>query len=283
MDYTLNKIVAIPNWSFFDPDLCQVARKTVAELKIFVHYFKGDIDHERTVTAFSGDQDMVFKGMDRLCEVLLPKIDLKYQQGVHPRIGALDVAPFVLIEGSESELVSATQTWAESFSLRFRVPTHLYEKAAREGNEYRLPYLRGQMGELEKLPDFGSLEHEQWGTTIVGVRDFLLAANLNLASQDISAVKQVAKKLRYQRDSGNQALAGVRALGFRLISREITQLSLNFTIPDATTFDAAFEIAEALLAEQTIFVIETELIGVIRSKDVLGARHLTIEPSQVVN
>ncbi len=278
----MNKVVAIPNWSFFDSDLCQEARKTVAELGLSIHYFKGDIDHERTVTAFSGDQDTVFKGMDRLCEVLLPKIDLKFQQGVHPRIGALDVAPFVLIEGLESDLISATQTWSESFSLRFRVPTHLYEKAARKGSEYRLPYLRGQMGELEKLPDFGSLEHEQWGTTIVGVRDFLLAANLNLASDNITAVKDVAKRLRYQRDCGNQALSGVRALGFKLSSQGITQLSLNFTNLDATTFDSAFEIAEALLAEQTIFVIETELIGVIRSKDVQGARHLTIEPSQVV-
>ncbi|MEI8283287.1 MAG: hypothetical protein WCG75_12840, partial [Armatimonadota bacterium] len=159
----MNKVVAIPNWSFFDSELCQEARKTAAELGLSIHYFKGDIDHERTVTAFSGDQDTVFRGMDQLCEVLLPKIDLKFQQGVHPRIGALDVAPFVLIAGSETDLVSATQTWAEQFSLRFRVPTHLYEKAAQKGSEYRLPYLRGQMGELEKLPDFGSLEHEQWG------------------------------------------------------------------------------------------------------------------------
>ena len=283
MDNPLNKVIAIPNWSFFDPDLCQKGRNTVAETGLKIHYFKGDIDHERTVTAFSGDQDAVFKAMDRLCEVLLPQIDLKFQQGVHPRVGALDVAPFVLLEGSELDLISATRTWAYSFSMRFRVPTHLYERAARQGNEYRLPYLRGQMGELEKLPDFGSLEHEKWGTTIVGVRSFLLAANLNLATGNIIEVREVAKELRAQRDNGNQALAGVRALGFKLNSRGITQLSLNFTNPDETTFDAAFEIAESLLAQKAIFVIETELIGVIRSKDVPGARHLTIEPSQVVS
>ena len=283
MDHPLNRILAVPNWSFFDPELCQKARDAIAELGLKGHYFKGDFDHERTVTAFSGNQDTVIEGMDRLCEVILPRTDLKFQQGVHPRIGALDVVPFVLLDGSEIDLVKASATWAESFSLRYRVPTHLYEKAARAGAEYRLPFLRGQMGEIEKLPDFGSLEHEQWGTTIVGVRNFLLAANLNIAQNNIQSVKEVARELRFQRERGNAALAGVRALGFELRSRDITQLSLNFTDPDFTSFDAVFEIAEKLLSEHGLFVTETELIGVIRSQDVLGATHLTLDPSQVVH
>ena len=278
----MNRIVAVPNWSFFDPIRCDQARSLVIGLGLTPHYFRGDIDHQRTVTAFSGQQNEVFESLASLAKVLLPLIDLRLSRGVHPRVGALDVAPFVLIEGSESVLIEATVKWAAEFSESFDIPVHLYEKAAREGQEYRLPYLRGQVGELEQLPDFGSLKNPRWGKTIVGVRDFLLAANLNLASDDLIGVRQVAKEMRLMRERGRAELNGVRALGFELNSRGMTQLSLNFTDPDSTTFDVVYEIASQLLAEVPIYVAETELIGVIRERDLAGATQLTIDPSQVV-
>jgi hypothetical protein len=283
MGHSLNRILAVPNWSFYNPALCEVGRRILEASNVKVHYCKGDFDHQRTVTAFSGSQSDVFHGLSSLTATFLPEIDLSIQQGVHPRVGALDVAPFVLLEGSESQLIDVVIAWSDSFSRQFEVPIHLYEKAAKIGNEYRLPHLRGQVGSLEQLPDFGSLGHPQWGTSVVGVRDFLLAANLNLASDEIASVRAVAKEMRFQRDQGRPELLGVRALGFELKSRNMTQLSLNFTNPDATTFDAVFEIASELLVDEPIFVAETELIGVIRPKDLEGATHLTYDPSQVVS
>ena len=281
MDYSLNRIVAIPNWSFYDPDLCEEARSLVAERGLTVHYAKGDIDHQRTVTAFSGTQSDVFDALDALADFLLPYIDLQVQKGVHPRVGGLDVAPFVLLEGYEPELIEGVTIWALKFSNRFDVPVHLYEKAAKPGREHRLPYLRGQVGNLDLAPDFGHYLHPKWGKTIVGVRDFLLAANLNLLISDIATIKSVAQEIRFQRDHGHLALQGVRALAFELKSQGMTQLSLNLTDPNATTFDGVFAIAEDLLDGLEIF-IETELIGVIRERDVAGAQHLTFDPSQVV-
>lgn len=282
MDTALNRILAVPNWSFFDPSLCEVARGILVAEPVQIHYCQGDVDHQRTVIAFSGEQDDVFQSMDNLAEHLLPMIDMQVQNGVHPRIGALDVAPFVLLEGSELGLIKETTRWASDLSSRFELPVHLYEKAARVSQESRLPYLRGQMGKLEKLPDFGSLATQKWGTTIVGVRDFLLAANLNTVEGGIQAVRQVAKELRFQRDRGRSELQGIRALAFELKSRQMNQLSLNFTNPDATTLDAVFEIASDLLIEEPIFVAETELIGVIRERDLAGATQLSYDPSQVV-
>ena len=282
MGHSLNRILAVPNWSFFDPQLCLGVRDILAGLPLQIHYVQGDVDHQRTVTAFSGRQDDVFEAMNLVAIHLLPNINLEFQRGVHPRVGALDVAPFVLLDGFERELISATNQWAADFSFRFEIPVHLYEKSASPGMEHRLPYLRGQVGHTEQLPDFGSLEHRQFGTTIVGVRDFLLAANLNLATDDIKAVRATAKELRFQRDRGRTELIGLRALGFELKSRNMTQLSLNFTNPDATTFDAVFGIASDLLIEEPIFVAETELIGVIRERDLAGATQLSYDPSQVV-
>ena len=279
----MNQIVAIPNWSFFDPDLCSEIHRELLDLGLSVQYVQGDVDHLRTVTAFSGTQAEVFKAMNSLVAIILPKIDIRRETGVHPRVGGLDVAPFVLLEGLESELIEETRAWAEQFSLAFSVPVHLYEKAALADRENRLPYLRGQMGELAKLPDFGSLDHPRWGTAVVGVRDFLLAANLNFNPvADIRDVRAVAQEIRFQREHNNPALKGVRALAFELKSQGLVQLSLNLTEPNSTTFDQVYEFAMEMLADESPFLIDTELIGVIRERDVAGARHLTFDSSQVV-
>ena len=279
----MNQVVAIPNWSFYDPDLCDEIRRELLGLELTVHYVQGDIDHFRTVTAFSGTQAKVFMAMDSLCKLILPKIDISRKTGVHPRVGALDVAPFVLLEGSESDLIAVTRTWAEQFSLAFGVPVHLYEKAALPDRENRLPFLRGQMGELAKLPDCGSLDHPRWGTAVVGVRDFLLAANLNFNPvADIRDVRAAAQEIRFQREHNHPALKGVRALAFELKSQGLVQLSLNFTEPNSTTFDRVYKFAMEMLADESPFLIDTELIGVIRERDVAGAKHLTFDPSQVI-
>ncbi len=279
----MNRIVAVPNWSFYSSDLASRAQELLLSLGVRVHYCQGDIDHQRTVTAFSGLQAEVFGAARELARLLLPEIDLQLQHGVHPRVGALDVMPFVLLDGSEAALVASCREWAASYSSEFGIPVYLYEKAAFEGRESSLPVLRGQLGPVGQSYDFGTYPHPRWGASIVGVRDFLLAANLNLATNDLSVVRAAAKAIRTARDAGHPSLIGVRALGFELASRDATQLSLNFTRPNDVTFDGVFEFAADWLTEHGVAIEDTELIGVIRRRDVSGATRLHIDPAQIVD
>jgi glutamate formiminotransferase len=282
VDYALNRILAVPNWSFFDPGLCAKVRSLLGTLNLDIHYVKGDIDHQRTVIAFSGKQDDVFAGMSNLAELLLPSINIAIQNGVHPRVGALDVAPFVILEGYEFDLIEGTRTWASNYSRTFDVSVRLYEKSAEKGNEWRLPYLRGQVGELTQKNDFESEGQTKWGTTIIGVRDFLIAANINLATNNMAVAKRVATEIRQMREQCHPEFVGVRALGFALESRRASQLSLNFTEPDITSFDPVFCFAKERFEALGVGILDSELIGVIRERDLSGTTNLTIDPSQVV-
>ncbi len=279
----MSRVVAVPNWSLYDPSLCDRARQLLESRGLRVHYCQGDVDHQRSVTAFSGADSDVFESALALAELILPNIDLQLQKGVHPRVGALDVMPFVLLEGNEEQLIADTVRWAEEFSSRFDLPVHLYEKAARPGMESRLPYLRGQFGPVEKQPDFAGQPNLRWGTSIVGVRDFLLAANINLSTPDVRVARLLAKEIRTLRENGVPAFAGVRALGFPLASRSMSQLSLNFTLPNQTRFDDVYEFVSSRSGELGLRHLETELIGVIRQADAAKARHLKFESSQLVD
>ncbi|MBS1726607.1 MAG: hypothetical protein JST51_07785 [Armatimonadetes bacterium] len=276
----LNRIVAVPNWSFCDGELAEQAQRLLSDRGLTVHYCQGDADHHRTVIAFSGDQPDVLSAATELGRLILPHIDLHVRSGVHPRVGALDVMPFVLLDGDESILITDCRGWAQAFSDEFEVPVHLYEKAALPGREHRLPYLRGQVAgppiELNRPV------HPKWGVSVVGVRDFLLAANIDVATTELGLVRRAAKRIRDERDAGVDALRGVRALGFELRSRGMTQLSLNLTEPDQTSFDEVYAYCLAALDDFGATIVGTELIGVIRERDLPGAKRLQIDPRQVV-
>ncbi len=270
------RVLTVPNWSFFDPALCDSAVSESCS-QVSVHYAQGDADHVRTVTAFSGDVLDVFSALDQLCDRILPAIDLGVG-GVHPFVGALDVVPFVILEGSEAELVGLCREWVARFSSRFDIPVHLYERAAFPGQERRLPVLRGQLGVVEKGFDFGSFPHPRWGYSVVGVRDFLLAVNFNFASGELATARRLAKDIRGSRESGEARFAGVRALAFGLEKQQFAQLSLNMTMPDRTSLDEVC----AWVASQRDAEFEVELIGVIRDVDLPKATRLWPMPSQIV-
>lgn len=270
------KILAVPNWSFFDPELCFTGVRRSCS-NVFVHYAKGDEDHGRTVTAFSGDSEKVFEAMKSLCLEFLPSIDLTLG-GVHPFSGALDVAPFVLLDGSEAELIAEVRTWAEAFNDEFSIPVHLYEKAAFPGKEVRLPVLRGQFGPTSIPFDFGVEVHRTWGYSAIGVRDFLLAVNLNFSQACLGTVRRVAKEIRLLREAGDPIFAGVRSLAFDLKVQQFAQLSLNMTLPDHTRFDDLCLWVTAQMGDP----YETELIGVIRDVDLPKSTRLSPKPEQIV-
>jgi glutamate formiminotransferase len=278
------RILTVPNWSLADPGLLAQMR-ALAELGgVNIHYWQGDVDHRRAVTAFSGDSNAVFSTLLTLAEKVKAKIDLSRHHGVHPRIGFLDVVPFLPLEGDRDWLVEMTHVWAKTYARDLGVPVYLYEHSAQEGRPKTLPEYRSKAFVADPLrPDFGGLPWPvSFGATVVGVRDPLLAVNVNLATKDVEVAKSIARDIRDGRKSGDARFVGVRALGFALDSVGLVQVSMNMTAPGETSFDEVCAFIEHAANARGVQLAGTELIGVIRREDVDRASLLTIDPAQIV-
>jgi glutamate formiminotransferase len=287
------RLLTVPNWSFGrSRSLFGAFQDLLEAAPVTVHFCAGDVDHNRTVTAFSGEADEVRDALLGLAERALDRIDLNRHMGVHPRIGALDVCPFVLPPGASSPAdVSAARAFVEevgaALAERFDLPVFLYEKSERGRHEADLPSLRkGGFGGLlgrELKPDFGpAAAHPRLGVTVIGLRDFLIACNVNLKSDDVTAARTIAGEIRRLRREGDERFLGVRALGFPLPSRKQSQVSLNVTLPDLTDVDPVVDFVTGKAAKAGIAVAETELIGVIRRQDLPGAGRLPVRDAQII-
>ncbi len=280
------RVLTVPNWSFGrDRDL--LARFAEVLSGLTVHYLQSDVDHNRTVSAFSGESEPVFKRLEQLCELAFERIDLNKHIGVHPRLGALDVCPFVAY-GALGKLPKEVESFAAKIAGRFELPVFLYEKSERGRHEADLPSLRkgGFGGLIGKAlnPDFGpALAHPRLGVSVVGIRDSLIAMNVNFSGEDATVAKAVAREIREQRSSGDERFLGVRALGFSLATAGLSQVSLNLTLPDLTPVDPIVEWIMAEGASRGAQFASTELIGVIRERDLDTATRLLIKDAQIVD
>lgn len=284
------RLLTVPNWSFGrDTELLRRCKSILDSApRLEVHYAAGDIDHNRTVTAFTGDSNIVFETLLALADTILQRIDLNRHVGVHPRIGALDVCPFVIYEQEDLDWAKVeVQHFAHQFAETFEVPVFLYEQSEQGRHESDLPTLRkGGFGGLHNKvlnPDYGPpTAHPRWGVTIMGVRSFLIAMNVNLRTTDVAIAKSIAREIRNLRSEGDERFLGVRALGFPLASQQLSQVSLNLTLPDITPVDPIIEWIEHRAYKAGILVENSELIGVIRQKDLSKSSKLPIDPRQVV-
>lgn len=254
----MKPVLAVPNWSIAEPPSPPVVAAGAR-----LHYAAGDSDHGRTVTAWSGSTLAVQKSILETARAWLPTIDLQHQCGVHPRIGALDVCPFV---GDVN-----VEAFAAEFSQEFGIPVTLYEQSA---GGRPLPDVRRGLFP----PQFGAaVPHPQWGTTVMGRRGPLVALNANFPAADATRAKRIAREIRDRRDAGDPAWRGVRALGFYLVSRGLAQVSLNLTRPLETPPDDVLAAIAAMVGTE----IEPELIGVIDERVVPRATRLHIDPAQI--
>lgn len=290
------RVLAVPNWSFGRSKL--LVRKFEEILQahdLTIHFLEGDIDHNRTVSAFSGSPDALLVAIDAMAAEAFEAIDLNHHIGVHPRIGALDVCPLVPLVGRNEDRQAVVQTalaLAERIGAliggKYGVPVFLYEHSARSGRESTLPALRkgGFGGLLERTlhPDFGPEHaHPRLGVSVVGVRDFLIALNCNLADEQPHVAQGLAKRIRDLRASGDQRFLGVRALGFPLASRSISQVSLNLTLPDLSPIDPIIQWVQDQAYAQRVGFAGVELIGVIRRKDLEHATKVYPRNQQVID
>lgn len=232
--------------------------------------YTSDPDHNRMVVTAAGEPEALKNAVVEAAGAAVKRIDLRTQKGRHPRMGAVDVIPFVPIKGMDlSEADEIARKAGALIGERYGVPVFLYEKSATRKNRENLADIRrGQFeGLFEKMkdkalwtPDFGPHRpHESAGATAVGARLPLIAYNIFLNTDDVEIAKKIAGKIR-ERDGG---LPGVKALGLFLESKGLAQVSMNLVDYHKTgiyeAFAAVKQEAEALGAG----VLESELIGLV--------------------
>ena len=232
-----------------------------------------DPDHNRSVITFAGELQPVAEATFRGIEQAVALIDLNRQAGVHPRIGAADVVPFVPVANVTMEdCVGLAVQLGERVWRELRVPVYFYEAAARRPDRVNLANIRrGRFEKLRdevrinpaRLPDFGEAAlHPTAGACVIGARKFLIAFNINLATTDIEIARKIASQIRYS--SGG--LPSVKALGLYLTSRGHAQVSINLTDFEVTPLCAVFEAARVEAEGCGVRISGVELIGLIPRK-----------------
>lgn len=286
-------VLTIPQWSLGrDRVLTSSVEDLIRGAGVSFHYCRSDVDLNRTVTAFSGSPTTVVETLFELCALYFDRIDLNRHVGAFPRIGALDVCPFVEVGrgdwvGGKEALLSVAREFGERLATAYDLPVFLYERSEGERSESELAEIRlggfgGLMGK-QLSPDFGPAQvHPRLGVTYAGVRDFVIALQFTFADADSRIAKRLAGSVRRLRQEGDERFLGVRALGTYLPSRRRGLVSLNLTLPDLTPVDPIVD----FLNHQTRKMYRTpspvHLVGTIRERDVPGATKLAIAAEQVV-
>ena len=234
---------------------------------------ESDADHNRSVLTFVGPPAAVAEAALRSAAKAVSLIDLTKHQGAHPRIGAVDVVPFIPIEGvTLEECVRLAERVGSEIWSRLRVPVYFYEAAARRPERVNLENIRrGQFEALvkemgvvaERAPDLGdAVCHPTAGAVVVGARKFLIAYNVNLGTPDVSIAKRIAKTIRFS--SGGFRF--VKSMGVTLASRNLAQVSINLTDFEQTPMHLVYETVRREAERYGVPVVGSEIVGLIPRK-----------------
>jgi glutamate formiminotransferase len=236
-----------------------------------------DASHNRSVITLAGDAASLERAVLTLVERAVADIDLRRHQGEHPRMGAVDVVPFVPIEGvTMAECVALAKRTGAAVAERFNVPVFLYEEAASRPERRNLEDVRrgefeglaAKMATPEWAPDFGpSSPHPSAGAMAIGARMPLIAFNVNLGTDRLDVAKKIASAIRLS--SGG--LRFVKAMGLPLADRGVVQVSMNLTNHEKTPIFRAFELVKREAARYGVPVIESEIVGLVPSAALVSA------------
>jgi glutamate formiminotransferase len=235
-----------------------------------------DPDHNRSVLTLAGEPEGLHRALLALYAAALAEVDLTRHAGVHPRVGAVDVTPFVPLGDTPMRAaVAAAERLAAEVARRFDLPVYLYERAARREERTRLADIRrgGLEGLADRIadpawvPDFGPARvHPTAGATVIGARFFLIAFNAVLATGDVTVARAIARRVR---ESGG-GLPAVRAMGVYLASRGLSQVSMNLVDYRRTPVLRALRRVEEEAAALGTRVVESEVVGLVPAEAVLG-------------
>ena len=266
-------IECVPNLSEGrDPERIRLLTEAVANVAgAAVLHVTSDADHHRSVVTFAGTAEATAQAAFELARKAVELIDLNRHTGVHPRLGALDVLPFVPLEGSSlTDCVRLAHAVGERIWRDLGVPVYFYESAALRPERKRLEEVRRggfegirqalADGDMTRTPDLGKAQlHPSAGAIIVGARPLLIAYNINLRTSDVGVAKEIARKVR----TSSGGLPAVKALGLALESRRLVQVSMNLTDFETTPVHIVFQEVARLAAAQGVEIEESELIGLI--------------------
>ncbi len=289
-------IECVPNFSEGrDPDVIEQLRGAIVSAAgVRLLDQSADVDHHRSVFTFAGSPNAVSGAVLRAAEVAVKAIDLRKHRGVHPRLGALDVVPFIPLEDStKQQCIEVAVRTGEQLWDRLGIPVYLYGDAARIDERRRLENVRREQFEglrallpedASRRPDIGGPAlHETAGATAVGVRKFLIAYNVVLDTSDVAVAKEVARRVR----ESPGGLRAVKALGLDLASRGLAQVSMNLTDFEVTPPHVAFERVQQEGLRLGAEAIESEIVGLIprRALELAEGRDLRIRsfrPGQIL-
>jgi len=245
--------------------------------------YSSDSSHNRSVITLAGEAGPLKAAVVALFERAIAAIDLRTHTGEHPRLGAVDVVPFVPIEGvTMDDCVALAKDTARTVAERFKVPVYLYEEASSNPLRKNLEDIR--RGEFEGLaakmaadgwaPDFGpSTPHVTAGASVIGARMPLIAYNINLNTNRLDVAKKIAATVRFS--SGGFRF--VKAMGVTLADRGIVQVSMNLTNYEKTPILRVFEAVKREAERYGVNVLESEIVGLVPAAALIAAAESALQ------
>jgi glutamate formiminotransferase len=255
--------------------------------------YRADRNHNRLVVSLVGQPKPIQAALLAAAQIAVEKIDLNTHQGGHPRIGAIDVIPFIPVQHIRmSECVDLSRDFAARFNQQTGIPVFLYEASAIKPERRQLEVIRkGQFEALktditrpERHPDVGDAKlHPTAGATVIGARKFLIALNVNLGTADVTVARKIAEKVR----ASNGGLSHVKGIGLLLEDRGITQVSMNIVDYEQNALYRVVEMIRMEARRWGVPLLETEVYGMVPAAALLdsAAYYLQIagfKPSQVI-
>ena len=226
-----------------------------------------DTDHNRSVITFAGPPEAVMEGALHGIAMAVERIDMRKHRGVHPRIGAADVVPFVPLEGATlADCVELAHRTGHAVWQRLGVPVYFYEAAAISPDRAPLENCRRGGFENPKLaPDLGGPGlHPTAGACAIGARNLLIAFNISLNTADVGIARTIARKIR----ASSGGIAFVKAMGVNLASRGIAQISMNLTNFEQTGLHEVYDAVRAEADRLGVSIAGTEVVGLVPRKAV---------------
>jgi len=269
--FNLKLIESVPNFSEGRRE--DVVKEIIAEAEkyqgVWILDWSMDPDHNRSVVTMVGKPEPLLEALFDMVKKASELIDMRKHRGEHPRMGATDVVPLVPIMGTTmKECVEYSKELGKRIGEELKIPVYLYERSATKPERENLANIRkGEFeGFFEKIkdpewqPDFGPSEvHPTAGVTAVGAREFLIAFNVNLGTDNIDIANKIAKAVRHI--SGG--FRYVKAIGVELKDRGIVQVSMNLTNYKKSPIFRVFEVVKREAERYGVPVVGSEIVGLV--------------------
>ncbi|MFC1559754.1 glutamate formimidoyltransferase [Candidatus Margulisiibacteriota bacterium] len=268
---TVKIIECVPNFSVGHDKavIDQIVNSIKNVPSVDVLSYSYDDDHNRLVVTFMGDPDSVFNAAFASIKTASELVDINKHAGVHPFIGATDVVPFIPVKDARMrDCVDLAKNLGKKVAEELKIPVYLYGEASRNRTFKHLynirhgglEHLRSSISTKDFRPDFGPKEiHATAGAVAIGARDYLIAFNVNLETDDLKIAKEIASKIREK----NKGLKGIRAIGVPLESKGIVQVSVNVTHYKKTSLKQLMDAIVNEAKAKGVSVRNSEIIGII--------------------